>query len=50
MTTAMGEQADTPSNARLWFWGLLAMAVALRIVAFNPYSAHHPDETIQYLE
>lgn len=50
MTTTMGEQADTPGNARLWFWGLVAMAVVLRIVAFNAYSAHHPDETIQYLE
>ena len=50
MTTTMGEKPDTPGNARLWFWGLLAMAVVLRIVAFNAYSAHHPDETIQYLE
>jgi hypothetical protein len=29
---------------------LLALAVALRIAAFSPYSSHHPDETIQYLE
>lgn len=50
MTATMGEQADTPGNARLCFWALLTMAVILRIVAFNAYSAHHPDETIQYLE
>ncbi|MBA3666419.1 MAG: hypothetical protein H0W65_01680 [Sphingomonas sp.] len=46
----MGEQSIDARRARLWFWGLFAMAVALRVFAFNPYSAHHPDETIQYLE
>jgi len=32
------------------FWLILIAGVALRAVAFDPYSAHHPDETIQYLE
>lgn len=34
----------------LVFWLLLAVGLALRIAAFNPYAAHHPDESIQYLE
>ena len=46
----MGEQSRQLGNARLWFWGLMALAVALRIAAFDPYATHHPDETIQYLE
>jgi hypothetical protein len=46
----MGEQSRQLGNSRLWFWGLLTLAVALRIAAFNPYAAHHADETIQYLE
>jgi hypothetical protein len=46
----MGDKAAVSRNERIWFWALLAAAIALRIVAFNPYSAHHPDETIQYLE
>ena len=50
MKSGMGEQSRQLGNARLWFWGLLALAVALRIAAFNPYAAHHADETIQYLE
>ncbi len=32
------------------FWVILIAGVALRLVAFNAFSAHHPDETIQYLE
>lgn len=32
------------------FWAILIVAVALRVAAFNPYSAHHPDEIIQYIE
>ena len=32
------------------FWGLLLVAAALRIAAFDAFSAHHPDEKIQYLE
>lgn len=50
MTATMGEQANMKGNVRLWFWGLLALAVVLRIMSFNAYSSHHPDETIQYLE
>ncbi|MEO6114054.1 MAG: hypothetical protein ABIP07_06375, partial [Sphingomicrobium sp.] len=46
----MGDVAKDARQARMWFWGLFAVAVALRIAAFNAYSAHHPDETIQYLE
>ena len=46
----MGDVASSARSARLWFWGLLALAIVLRIAAFNAYSAHHPDETIQYLE
>ncbi len=34
----------------IWFWGLLAAALLARIFAFNSYSAHAPDEIIQYLE
>ena len=45
----MGEGAASISQ-RTWFWGLLALAVVVRILAFDPYSAHHQDETIQYLE
>ena len=37
-------------NPRAWFWGLLLLAVVLRLLAFDAYSAHHQDETIQYLE
>ena len=50
MNGAMGEQSRQLGSARLWFCGLLALAVALRIAAFDPYATHHPDETIQYLE
>lgn len=46
----MGGSADTNRHGQRWFWGLLTVAVALRILAFNAYSAHHQDETIQYLE
>lgn len=47
---AVGDQAAVSRNERIGFWAILAVAVVLRIIAFNPYSAHHPDETIQYLE
>jgi hypothetical protein len=50
MKSGMGEQSRQLDSARLWFWGLLALAIALRVAAFNPYAAHHADETIQYLE
>ena len=46
----MGEQAISARTERLWFWGLAALAVLLRVLAFNSYSAHAPDEIIQYLE
>ena len=47
---AMGEGAEPIRDARRWFWALLALAIALRIFTFDAYSAHHQDETIQYLE
>src|SRR5213075_811941 len=46
----MGDQAAASRHERIWFWAILAGAVVLRIIAFNPYSAHHPDEIVQYLE
>lgn len=46
----MGEKAVSTREARIWFWGILAVAVVLRILRFNSFSAHHPDELIQYLE
>jgi hypothetical protein len=46
----MGDGAADIRSARTWFWGLAALAVVLRILAFDAYSAHHQDETIQYLE
>ena len=50
MNLNMGEQSRQLGNSRLWFWGLLTLAIALRIAAFDPYATHHADETIQYLE
>lgn len=46
----VGEQAISARQERLWFWGLAALAILLRLLAFNAYSAHAPDEIIQYLE
>ena len=46
----MGEQATLTRAGRIWFWGLLALAVLLRFLAFNSHSAHAPDEIIQSLE
>ena len=46
----MGESNISAADARRWFWGLFAAAVALRVTAFNSFSAHHPDELFQYLE
>lgn len=46
----MGDGEAIARQGRRWFWGLLIAAVALRIIAFDAYSAHHQDETIQYLE
>ena len=46
----MGDGAAEIRNARGWFWGLLLLGIALSIAAFDAYSAHHQDETIQYLE
>jgi hypothetical protein len=39
-----------PSTERICFWGLLALAVLLRALNFDPYGMHHPDEVLQYLE
>ena len=46
----MDAGGDSKRFGPYWFWALFAIAVALRIAAFNAYSAHHQDETIQYLE
>lgn len=46
----MGEQAISERQARLWFWGVLALAVVLRVWTFRLYAVHHPDELYQYLE
>ena len=35
---------------RIWFWGLLALAVILRALNFSAFAMHHPDEVLQYLE
>jgi len=32
------------------FWVVLFVGIVLRVVAFDPYTAHHPDESFQYLE
>ena len=32
------------------FWAVLLVGIALRVAAFDPYTAHHPDESFQYLE
>lgn len=37
-------------DERRIFWGILFAAIVVRLFAFNPWSAHHPDELIQYLE
>jgi hypothetical protein len=34
----------------LVFWAILAVGLLLRVAAFDLYAAHHPDESIQYLE
>ena len=46
----MGDHASEMRQERIWFWGLAAAAIIARIFAFNSYSAHAPDEIIQYLE
>ena len=46
----MGDEAISAREGRIWFWGILAVAVALRIHALNSFSANNPDEIIQYLE
>ncbi len=46
----MGAQSSIARTERMWFWAIMAAAVVLRISAFNSYSAHAPDELIQYLE
>ena len=43
----MGEIAKSD---RVWFWGLLALAVLLRALNFSAFAMHHPDEVLQYLE
>ena len=37
-------------HERMWFWGLLALAVLLRALNFSAFAMHHPDEVMQYLE
>lgn len=46
----MGDQAFSARTERLWFWGMASLAILARVLAFNNYSAHAPDEIIQYLE
>lgn len=38
------------SAGKLWFWGILALALALRIAAFSLFDTIHPDEVLQYQE
>lgn len=40
----------TARHERVWFWGLMALAVLLRALTFNAFAMHHPDEVLQYLE
>src|SRR4030095_10911893 len=46
----MGDNAISAREGRIWFWGILVVAAALRIHAFNSFSANNADEIIQYLE
>lgn len=46
----MGEWAAGARSERMWFYGLLALAVLLRALNFSPFAMHHPDEVLQYLE
>lgn len=46
----MGNGERVLRQERYWFWGLIAAAILARVLAFNAYSAHAPDEIIQYLE
>ena len=41
---------EIAKSERIWFWGLLALAVALRAMNFSVFAMHHPDEVLQYLE
>ena len=46
----MGDQSLNAGSERLWFWALLALAILLRAIRFDPFAMHHPDEILQYLE
>ena len=46
----MGDAASTARHDRTMFWGIMAVAVAVRVAAFDAYGGIHPDEVIQYLE
>jgi hypothetical protein len=48
--SAMGDQALSERQARLWLLAILILAVGLRVWTFRPYALHHPDELYQYLE
>jgi hypothetical protein len=52
LVTARAEEAASATRWRLplVFWAILVAGLLLRVAAFNPYAAHHPDESIQYLE
>ena len=54
-TKVVTDEARSEWRARLRslppiFWVIVAVGIGLRIYAFDAYSAHHPDEIIQYLE
>ena len=46
----MGDGGISAREARIWFWGMLAVAFVLRIWTFRVFAVHHPDEVYQYLE
>lgn len=44
------ELAPATSRARGWIIAIVMTGIALRIAAALPYSMHHPDEMVQYVE
>jgi len=33
----MGDRSAGAHEARIWFWGLLALAIVLRVISFDAY-------------